>query len=176
MSNLIQAARAFAIEHHGNQKYGQHPYSHHLSDVAHLVEEAGGSDEQIQAAWLHDVLEDTSASYESVREAFGKNVAEMVYAVTGTGHTREEKMRHVIEKIRAKPDAGLVKLGDRLSNVNACITDRKEKLLRRYVNEQDALGKVLPKGRHLELLEHKVQIAKGLLKIGLYHPEKKAHT
>ena len=173
MSDLIDRARRFAIERHGDQMYGDQPYEDHLKEVAQTIEEHGGDEEQIAAGWLHDVEEDTDATREELQQEFGHGVEALVYAVTGIGETRAEKMANVRAKIAALPRAGLVKTADRERNVNACIRDRKEKLLRRYVNEQDELRTVLQEGALLELLDHKIEIAKGMLRIGLYRPNPK---
>lgn len=176
MSTRIEEASKYAIEKHGTQKYGKQPYKVHLEEVAQTVADNGGDEDQICAAWLHDVYEDTDTHREmhekraEVVEKFGARVDALVWACTGDGETREEKMAGVRAKLAALPDAGLDKLADRERNVNACIRDRREKLLRRYVDEHPALREVLPAGPLLELLDHKIEIAKGMLRIGLYRP------
>lgn len=58
--NLPDRALAFARAAHGEQKrkYTGNPYIEHPIRVAQLVKEAGGTEEMIAAAYLHDVVED----------------------------------------------------------------------------------------------------------------------
>lgn len=58
--NLTDRALAFARAAHGEQKrkYTGNPYIEHPIRVAQLVKEAGGTEEMIAAAYLHDVVED----------------------------------------------------------------------------------------------------------------------
>lgn len=81
---IIDQSRVFAIEAHGNQKrkYTGEPYWHHLRDVAERVALLTDDEDVIAAAWLHDVIEDTSQSFGDVSLAFGKRVATMVAALT----------------------------------------------------------------------------------------------
>jgi (p)ppGpp synthase/HD superfamily hydrolase len=53
-------AREFAIKAHGEQKYGEFPYSVHLDEVATIAKPYGESAEIV--AYLHDVIEDTSVT------------------------------------------------------------------------------------------------------------------
>ena len=43
-----ESAREFAVSAHGNQKYGDEPYSVHLDDVARTVEELGFFGDELQ--------------------------------------------------------------------------------------------------------------------------------
>jgi len=77
---LVERARAFALEAHGEQRYGSRPYHVHLDSVAELVEEHG---EEAQAlAYLHDVVEDTPVQIDAIAEAFGRRIADCVAILT----------------------------------------------------------------------------------------------
>jgi len=78
------AALDWALELHGTQrkKGSDVPYVAHLLAVAGLVLDDGGSEKQAAAALLHDVLEDTRATADEVRERFGRKVARIVVACT----------------------------------------------------------------------------------------------
>ena len=75
----LTKALVFAAEAHRNQRRkgaAQEPYLNHLIEVLDLVVKAtDGADMDILiAALLHDVVEDTSASYEDVAANFGERV------------------------------------------------------------------------------------------------------
>lgn len=113
-------ARRFAEERHGSQRYGEHPYVVHLWAVRQVLTDFdyhGGP--LASAAWLHDLIEDTSTTREEIAERFGEEVAALVWAVTGVGKNREERNRSVYEKIRQHRRAATLKLADRVANVEA---------------------------------------------------------
>ncbi|MBL3529097.1 MAG: bifunctional (p)ppGpp synthetase/guanosine-3',5'-bis(diphosphate) 3'-pyrophosphohydrolase [gamma proteobacterium endosymbiont of Lamellibrachia anaximandri] len=136
---LLHRARAFAVEAHGAQRYGDKPYIYHLDQVAGLVESYGNDAQAI--GYLHDVVEDTPVNRLEVAEVFGHFVGACVEIVTDEpGRTREERKRKTNQKMRRVSGshelALVVKAADRLANVTACITERNNVLLERYLREQ----------------------------------------
>lgn len=160
MITLIERAENFARQRHADHKYGEHPYAYHLEMVAGIAKNAGASDIQIAAAWLHDTIEDTDTTNEEIELLFGTEVASIVWALTGIGSTRQERMQDAIEKIKATPGAGLVKLADRYANVSASIMDAQTKFAKRYISEQEMLREALPQGALLDMLEDMIKLAK----------------
>jgi (p)ppGpp synthase/HD superfamily hydrolase len=116
-----RAARDYATEKHEGQLYGKEPYTVHLAAVREVLRWAGFEDGHplAIAAWLHDTVEDTSATREDVAARFGDDVAELVWAVTGVGGNRKERNENAYTKIRAYPQAATLKLADRIANVEA---------------------------------------------------------
>lgn len=122
----------FATERHAGQKYGERDYvSSHLAEVAALVAVIARGDADLEtAAWLHDVVEDTSTTLDEVRTLFGDGVATLVWAVTSAGgKNRKERNAATYPKIReAGSRAVVLKLCDRISNVEACWASKDAKL------------------------------------------------
>lgn len=143
MSDIVARARALATTAHQGQKYGTQPYMVHIEDVVRRVKQITTDPEVIAAAYLHDVVEDTDVPLEYITKHFGKNVARMVWAVTGTGPDRAAKMADAIEKIAQTPGSELVKSADRLSNAAASKAEKKMKLYNRYRDEHTNLSPVL---------------------------------
>lgn len=118
-----QKARDFAIEAHGDQKYGDHPYEYHLTRVNEVMMRhpiAGSYLITVMAGWLHDVLEDTDVSREELKRQFGERITDIVYRVSDeTGATRKERKEKTYHKIRGHIPATVVKLCDRIANVEA---------------------------------------------------------
>ncbi|WP_405493760.1 HD domain-containing protein [Nocardia sp. NBC_00511] len=138
------AARRFAEAAHGNQKYGDGPYSDHLSAVRAVLGDFGFGGEFGVAAWLHDVLEDTAVSRAELESTFGAGVTELVWAVTGVGDTREERNADIYRKIAAHPAAVVVKLADRIANVEASAGTRYLAMYQReYPEFRSRLGTFL---------------------------------
>ncbi len=113
-----QKALLIAGTAHAGQQYDLYPYTYHLMQVAETVERLGYAETIVVAAVLHDVIEDTSLSYNDIKIEFGEEIAEIVYAVTDElGRNRAEKHRKTAKKIRGSWKAVVVKLCDRYSNM-----------------------------------------------------------
>lgn len=135
MSDAEQFAREFAIKAHGDQKYGDESYVTHLAAVRETLIEFGCAERaHLIGAWLHDTVEDTSVTRETIEANFGHVVASYVWAVTGVGKNRAERNRNAYAKMKRLPEAILIKLADRITNMrNAKAT--KPDLFTMYVRE-----------------------------------------
>lgn len=135
---LITEAKKFAIEHHGSQQYGIFPYSKHLQDVDNVMIRFGliHEIELRAAAWLHDILEDTTTvKLVDVQQKFGTEVANLVYAVTDAlGRNRKERKQLMYEKLKLYQSAFPIKLADRIANIEWCLLTNIS-LLRMYLKE-----------------------------------------
>ena len=119
---LVKLAEQFAINAHGNQRYGAHPYSYHLGAVQRVLGRFGfGNDVVLVASgWLHDCVEDTGISIDEIERLFGPNVSDIVHRVTDEpGVNRKERKAKTYPKIRGHQQATIVKLADRIANVEA---------------------------------------------------------
>jgi len=124
-ADAVASAVEFAVRYHGGQtRPTGAPYAEHLLEALEvLVRGAGVTDPDIlQAAVLHDVVEDTPATIDDVRGAFGGRVAELVGWVTkpepADGVDRKAAKEAYLGRLKDAPDdAVLVKLADRASNV-----------------------------------------------------------
>lgn len=116
---LIAEARMVAIRAHGNQAYDEiFPYEKHLDDVDSVFTRFGIGGKYRVAGYLHDSIEDGALSYNKIKVYFGEDVAEMVFAVTDElGRNRKERKRKTYPKIAANPDATVIKLADRIANI-----------------------------------------------------------
>jgi (p)ppGpp synthase/HD superfamily hydrolase len=118
---------SFAIEAHQkvNHLYDGKPYSVHLSMVAmyalKYIDLIPDSQHQnmMNAAWLHDTIEDCRLTYNDIKEVAGFEVAEIVFALTNEkGKTRKERANSkYYSDILNVPFARFVKICDRLANV-----------------------------------------------------------
>ncbi|GAA0216264.1 hypothetical protein GCM10009527_010470 [Actinomadura nitritigenes] len=123
----LAAAADAARRWHGDQRRPTgDPYVEHLLEALEvLVRGAGVTDPaMLSAVLLHDVVEDTPATLADVEDAFGPEVAELVDWVTkppagGAGRQAKRAAKSAyLRRLRdAPPEAILVKLADRVSNV-----------------------------------------------------------
>src|SRR5690242_12948005 len=80
-----QLRRAWAVgaaAHAGQTRKSGEPYITHPVAVAKVLAEQGLDLESLVAAILHDTIEDTPLSRESIASEFGETVAELVEGVT----------------------------------------------------------------------------------------------
>lgn len=124
MSPLTEYASSFAARAHEGQtrKYTGEPYINHPEAVAKIVEDHGGDEEMIAAAWLHDVVEDTSWTLSDIREAFGDDVATLVDALTEkttlVDGNRAKRKAMECERLSMVSDrAKTIKVADLLDNL-----------------------------------------------------------
>ena len=115
----VREARMVSNQAHGNQTYDEiYPYKKHLDDVVDVLRRFGYGGKYLVAGYLHDIIEDTSLSYNKVKRTYGLEVAEMVYCVTDElGRDREEKKAKTLPKTASNPDAIIIKLADRIANI-----------------------------------------------------------
>ena len=125
MSDLIKRAEWFARERHAGQfrkGAAQEPYAVHLEEVAALTVKWGGSEEAIAAAWLHDTVEDCPpTSLSDLEVMFGNKVASVVGELTDDKSLAkaDRKQLQLIYAPKKSPEAAIVKLADKSSNVGA---------------------------------------------------------
>ena len=125
---LAELTRAllFAAEAHRNQRRkgaAQEPYINHLIEVLDLVAHSGGGSdtEVLQAAVLHDVVEDTSVTAEDLAQAFGARVASIVHENSddmSLPKTERRRARIAAMPLKSK-EARIVKMADVISNLRA---------------------------------------------------------
>ena len=121
--------------------YGDQPYASHLDAVAELVTPYG--EDAVVVAYLHDTVEDTDATIEEIDAAFGPHVAACVSLLTDEpGQNRKERKAKTYKKLAGVSGptelALVVKTADRLANVRACLSDRKQGLWEMYRGEHPA--------------------------------------
>ena len=123
---LLERAFVRASEaHHGQQRRSGEDFVHHPIGVARILAELHADDPTIAAALLHDVVEDTDASIEEIRDEFGDEIGQLVEGVTkltrihfqSREHAQAENYRKMIVAMAQDPRVILIKLGDRLHNM-----------------------------------------------------------
>ena len=164
--DYYQKAMRFAGEKHDQQTVpgSTANYLLHLSNVAmeiivnYIQSPSFDLVLAIQTAILHDTLEDTSATYAELEEHFGTKVADAVQALTKdpsiTG--KREKMEDSLRRINAlAPEVGMVKLADRITNLQAPPAHWSQDKVGRYLDEALLISSTLT-NKH-EVLENRLR-------------------
>ena len=125
-TKTLTKAYNFACDAHKNQKrVSGDPFVIHPVAVANILTELRLDSATIITGLLHDTIEDTKATYESVLKEFGKEVADLVDGVTKISaleekaleNSRAENFRKLILATSKDIRVLLVKLADRLHNM-----------------------------------------------------------
>jgi guanosine-3',5'-bis(diphosphate) 3'-pyrophosphohydrolase len=122
----LNKAYNFAVKAHENQKRDSgDPYSIHPIAVANILTELKLDSATIATGLLHDTIEDTYATYETIKNEFGQEVADLVDGVTkisvfenqATSTSKAENFRKLIIATSKDIRVLLVKIADRLHNM-----------------------------------------------------------
>ena len=151
---LVERARVFATAAHAAcgqlRKYTYEPYIVHPAEVVSIVSTVDHTDAMLAAAWLHDVVEDTGVTLETVRAEFGEEVADLVGWLTDVSRPEQgnRATRKAIDRAHtamAPAAAQTVKLADLISNTRS-IMEHDETFARTYLAEKKLLLEVMTKG------------------------------
>ena len=139
--DTLAKAYDFAVKAHEKQKRDEgSPYIIHPIAVANILTELKLDSATIATGLLHDTIEDTHATYKTIQDEFGKEVADLVDGVTkisefenqAISNSKAENFRKLILATSKDIRVLLVKLADRLHNMRTMhfVTD-KEKQIRK---------------------------------------------
>jgi guanosine-3',5'-bis(diphosphate) 3'-pyrophosphohydrolase len=120
----LRLALAFARARHGRQtrRGSDTPYWVHLVRVAMELAQWGvATPAMLQAALLHDLVEDTETTDVELRAGFGEEVAGLVRWLTCPTDTSLEGLRDYYARLQAEapPEVRLLKLADRIDNLRS---------------------------------------------------------
>jgi GTP pyrophosphokinase len=123
---LISKAYSYALKYHeGQKRESGEDYIIHPLYVAYTLSTMHADAETICAALLHDVIEDTKATYTDIKHEFGDEIAFLVDGVTKLTHlnfnSKDEflatNIRRIIVSITEDARIVIIKLVDRLHNM-----------------------------------------------------------
>ena len=122
---ILKALHFAATKHRDQRRKGEEasPYINHPIEVAELLAREGGVTDPVllQAAILHDTIEDTKTTPQELEEAFGTQVRSVVEEVTDDKRLpKAERKRLQIEHApHLSKRARQIKIADKISNVRA---------------------------------------------------------
>ena len=137
----LKKAYNFAVKAHEKQKRDEgSPYIIHPVAVANILTELKLDSATIATGLLHDTIEDTHATYKTIEEEFGKEVADLVDGVTkisefenqAESNSKAENFRKLILATSKDIRVLLVKIADRLHNMRTIkFVNSQEKQIRK---------------------------------------------
>ena len=152
MKKLIQALSFATIAHKDQRRKGANgsPFINHPIRVSEILSEVGGvTDKDILiAALLHDVVEDTPTSLETIEQLFGKEVAYLVDKVSDDKSlSKQERKRLQIVHVKDMSDsARLIKIADKIANMQDILLDPPDWKLERKIKYFEWAKEVIDSG------------------------------
>ncbi len=140
----LNKAFEFAVKAHSNQKRASgDPYSVHPIEVANILTDLKLDSATIATGLLHDTIEDTYATYETIKGEFGVEVADLVDGVTkisvlentASSSSKAENFRKLILATSKDIRVLLVKIADRLHNMRTIKAISREDKRKRIAQE-----------------------------------------
>ena len=158
MFKVLKAIK-FATDKHNGQtrKVSGEPYVTHPLAVSYIVASAKVSkhkDDLLCAALLHDVLEDTDATFAEIASMFGPMVATIVFELTNDQEAIDKigKLEYHKQKLVGISSYALViKLADRLHNMMDSPTDKMKADTRSLIEHLEQNRKL--SSAHKKLIE-----------------------
>lgn len=153
-------AFGYAVERHEGQRRDSDaaPFVLHPLEVAMLLRNRGYDDEVVAAGLLHDLIEDTGATAEELRERFGPRVSGLVAALSDDASIadygeRKAALREQVES--AGPEAAAIYAADKVAKareLRAALTrapaaagdEAIQRRLRHYEASLEMLERALP--------------------------------
>jgi GTP pyrophosphokinase len=128
IKEIVIKAYNFSKKAHDGQKrkFSGLDYFTHPKAVARIIDDLTGKDYLVAAALLHDVLEDTDATYHDLVREFGQRIASLVMELTETPEKRKNltKEKYLLKAmIEMSEDALTIKFADRYHNIKFLTTD-----------------------------------------------------
>lgn len=127
-----------ATAHREQKRYSGDPYVIHPLGTARVLADMGLDVQTIEAALLHDVIEDTDTEPSEIEERFGAEVLTLVDGVTKLGKLpfknaadyQAENLRKMFLVMARDIRVVLIKLADRMHNMSTIQAHRREKQIR----------------------------------------------
>ena len=143
VSRIEEAIDYAKTMHEGQTRSSGEPYYTHPVEVAGILAEMKMDPATLITAILHDTIEDTEATYESVEERFGTEVADLVDGVSKltriesktTEGKQAENFRKLLLAMSEDIRVLIVKLADRLHNMRTIDGIKKPEKRRRIALE-----------------------------------------
>jgi len=156
MSKLLEAENLAKERHQGlMKKDGITTHYEHLAGVVTRLKNLGVADEDVLcAAWLHDIIEDTSTSFIEIDERFGSRIAVLVLSLTKDKLLQKSKQQEqYIKQLKESSfEAKMIKLCDISANLkdiknSALSKTKKAKTVRKILHYFNAIKPELVKNR-----------------------------
>lgn len=132
MKEKVKLAKKLSKTFHKGQTYGLYDYfEYHITGVVNLLKVHNMPAKFIIVAYLHDIVEDTKIDISTVKNLFGKEIADAVDAMT---KRKNESCKEYITRCAANKIARFVKLQDAVFNASNCFKNKNSNQFNYYMD------------------------------------------
>ena len=132
MKQKVKLAKKLSKTFHKGQTYGLYDYfEYHITGVVNLLKVHNMPAKFIIVAYLHDIVEDTKIDLSTIKNLFGKEIAEAVDAMT---KRKNESRKQYITRCAANKIARFVKLQDAVFNASNCFKNKNTNQYNYYMD------------------------------------------
>ena len=132
MKEKVKLAKKLSKTFHKGQTYGLYDYfEYHITGVVNLLKVHNMPPKFIIVAYLHDIVEDTKIDISTVKNLFGKEIADAVDAMT---KRKNESRKEYITRCAANKIARFVKLQDAVFNASNCFKNKNSNQFNYYMD------------------------------------------
>lgn len=132
MKQKVKLAKKLSKTFHKGQTYGLYDYfEYHINGVVNLLKVHNMPSKFIIVAYLHDIVEDTKIDLSTIKNLFGKEIAEAVDAMT---KRKNESRKQYITRCAANKIARFVKLQDAVFNASNCFKNKNTNQYNYYMD------------------------------------------
>lgn len=150
---MYKALRIAITAHNGQlRNYNNGPYVLHPIAVAEIVNSVTLNKKMLEAALLHDTVEDTDVTFEFLSEQFSIRTVQLVKELTDVskpedGNRAVRKQIDLEHTAQASPDGKTIKLADLIHNTSS-VLKYDPSFAKIYMKEKKALLEVLTQGNN----------------------------
>ena len=132
MKEKVKLAKKLSKTFHKGQTYGLYDYfEYHITGVVNLLKVHNMPAKFIIVAYLHDIVEDTKIDISTVKNLFGKEIADAVDAMT---KRKNESRKEYITRCATNKIARFVKLQDAVFNASNCFKNKNSNQFNYYMD------------------------------------------
>ncbi len=163
VEDVVRAYRVAQEFHEGQFRLSGHPFISHPLEVAEILAGMGMDPTTIVGALLHDVVEDTDASLDDLREGFGEEVADIIDGLTKIAKisfksieaAQAENYRKMMVAMARDVRVIIIKLADRLHNMRTLKALPTEK---REIKARETLEVFVPLASRLGMFQVRTEL------------------
>lgn len=138
MNTRLALAHSLSEHYHLGQLYGgtNNYFKYHVLGIVNQLKIHEVSEDILIVAYLHDIVEDTVCSIDTIRSLFGDGIANAVVAIT---KIPDEPKNIYLGRVAKNKLARVVKLHDITFNMTNCLKDKNMKKYDEYLDSMPYL-------------------------------------
>lgn len=152
---VLEEALSFATKKHlGQQRDEGTPYISHCVLAAVIAYQNKGKSEDMITLLLHDTLEDTDTTFKDLEDAFGKEIAENVRALSHSEGGEKMSIEEYKKRLLARPICLFHKACDRIANLYSTYVQPKRSKKQRMIKGTEEFFYPMLEKKYPKMVQH----------------------